>query len=452
MSRPMTTYLTLAGALLTANASSACRPPQPAPLLVPAADALLAPTVTRIPIVLDEERLQMYGVRAAWVSDSERWGGGGQRRYEVGDDRRHKVYFGGTTVPFESFVYDASHDHFIVPGFWAVSRTGAFTFDPPPMVAVSGVQEPTSVVPRCDVVIAVHYQADAISAVCTVVGTTRSPHGFSLPDVLELGRIGRRSFDSTGEGRFHLASGWSAWSTVAHFIETGDVVVGIDTASRGRHARPRPKLRRYVTVRIDARGEKKVIQRGEWYSAGVTRQGEVVGVISDRRRADLLWLDRDGTQKFRVALDSPGLLAFHADGACTLEGVESRPGGILTCYDREGQLRWRRHAFDLVGGWTVDEQGWSYFYEQHQGGPRYTLVAVDPEGMIAWRVPLVPPVSYLLVAGDDLCFLPEPWLDEPFTPELVCIGPRHGQPLTANRPSLDESPDGSGDSSAQLTG
>ncbi len=424
MSRPTTTRIALAGVLLSATAG--CRPPELPALLVPAPEAVVAPTVTRIPLALDEEQLRMYELREASIVGLWKW-----RREETA-----VVSFAGTMTPLESFVYDTSRDRFIVPGFWALSRAGELTFDPPPLAAPAGVSQQSNAELRrevdysgCEGIIAVRYEMDTITVLCADTSSTRGHHGRRYPDVLNLGRIDARSLELVEWLALPPAPGWNSWSTLEHFLESGDVVIGIEASARQRRwmTIPRTQGRRRATVRIDPSGEVDVISRGQWYSAGVTRQGEVVGVTSRGRRAALLWLDRDGAQRARIPLDYAGSTATYADGVCTLEQVERKIGGTFTCFDRDGRLLWRRFTHGWIISWVVDDEGWSYFLGQYEQDPVYTLVAVGPDGMIAWRVPMGPLVGTLLVAGDDLCFVAEHSPDsELLAPELVCVGPRHG--------------------------
>jgi hypothetical protein len=427
-SRPTTTRLALAGALLTASAGIGCRPPEPAPLLVPAADAGPAPTVTRIPLTLDEDQLHLYEQKKSRLS----FDGFDARLQRYEDQLTDVVSFAETMTPFESFVYDASHDRFIVPGFWAVSRTGDLIYDPPPLAAPAGVQQRPNAELRgafdrfdCQVIVAVRYEASVITLLCARTVATRAPHRRPNPDVIVFVRIDARTLEHIESYWLPPAPGWDPWSTVERFLESGEVVVGVDASAGARwFPIPRTQGSRYATLRIDAGGGVDITQRGRWYSAGVTRRGEVVGVTAHRRRGALLWFDRGGVQHVRIPLDHAKLSATHAEGVCTLDGAQLGRGSTLSCFDRNGPLRWRRRAPELIDGWSVDDDGWSFFFERHQGDLRATLVAVTPDGVIAWRAPVDPPLGTLLVAGDELCFVPErqPY-SRSFAPELVCIGP-----------------------------
>jgi hypothetical protein len=428
----MTTRFALAGVLLTlvTGAGIGCRPPDRAPLLVPADDAVLAPTVTRIPVALDEDQREFFESGKVPIAFD---------RYST--MLQHYVYqrtkvmsFTGTTTPFEDFVYDASHDRFIVPGHTAVSRTGELTFDPPPLVAPPGLRPRLSAEMReafhdrrmCEVTVAVRIQPDFITALCTIVAVeTYNRHRRGrryYPDMIDWGQMNASSFKADYGSKSHslpLAPGWDSWSSVEHFLESGELVIGVETSS---WLGPPIRGSRYATVRIDRRGEREVIHRGRWQSARVTRQGEVVGVVRRAGRGVLLGLDRDGKQRFREVLDESAVVASHAEGVCTLERSHAGTSGTLSCFDRDGELQWRRFAPYLAGGWLVADDGWNYFFDDFPNTRRAILVAVNPEGMIAWRLPVDPPVTYLHVAGDDLCFVVYP-------PGLVCIGPRHGQPV-----------------------
>lgn len=144
--------------------------------------------------------------------------------------------------------------------------------------------------------------------------------------------------------------------------------------------------------------------------------------------------------------------------------VRSSPGGVyvleegcgydercLASYNRELELQWRRTIPRPVTGLFVDDSGWIYFGVM---GPRvpdagyvstkFELIALTPRGEVAWtwvHRPK-PPDEYwegltvggLMAMGHDLCFSLEGYSRPPVDgsyppPELVCVSPRHGQPV-----------------------
>lgn len=421
--------------LLAAGVIVGCASRQPAPVLVPGDDGALAPKVTRIELALDEQRLQLFSSKLApfWTEG-------------VDAERSSDFFsFAASTSPFESFVYDERADRFIVPGIWSLSRTGSLSFHPPPLAAGPEVAHPGDAELRtrlrrttCPLLVAVDHRPESVMVLCADARPARGypshryRRGLSRPDSMFLVRLDpHHDLRELDFRELPIAASWDAWSTVTRFLESGEVVVAIAAPSvyipwRGPVSRP-PRSR-HPTLRIDPRGGLAVIRRGWWLSAEVTKGGDVIGTVRRFGGAALLGLDRDGGQRFRVELEQPGIAKAHQDGVFVLESAAPVAGATITCFDGKGQLRWRRHTPGSVTDWMVDDAGWAYLVATYEGAQRPTIVAVSPEGSIAWSLPGAPPKGGMMAAGDDLCFVTEAG-EEPSAvpPELVCIGPRHGR-------------------------
>jgi hypothetical protein len=148
------------------------------------------------------------------------------------------------------------------------------------------------------------------------------------------------------------------------------------------------------------------------------------------------------------------LAAWRSPGGVYVLEANSREGRPrrLASYNRELELQWRRTIPSPVTDLLVDDGGWIYFGVM---GPRmpvagkyestkFELIALTPRGEVAWKWVHrpKPPDKYwksltvgtLMAAGDDLCFSLEGYSRLPVDgsyspPELVCISPRHGQPV-----------------------
>lgn len=434
MTRPPSRPLPLVVPLLAAGVIVGCASRRPAPALVPGDDGAPVPKVTRIELALDERRLQLFSGKLAPF-----WAEG------VDPERSSDFFsFADSTSPFESFVHDERTDRFIVPGIWSLSRSGSLSFHPPPLAAgpevpLRGAAELRAALRSvtCPLLVAVDQQPESVMVLCVDARPARGypshryRRGLNRPDSIFLVRLDpRHDLRELDFRELRIAGAWDAWSTVKHFLESGEVVVALAERSvyiPGRGPVSRPPRSRHPTLRIDPRGRLEVIRRGCWLSAEVTKGGDVIGVVRRFGGAALLGLDRDGGQRFRVELEQPGIVKAHQDGVCVLASASPVAGATIGCFDRKGQLRWRRHTPGSVTDWMVDDAGWAYLVATYEGAQRPTIVAVSPEGSIAWSLPGAPPKGGMMAAGDDLCFVAEAGKEpSAVPPELVCIGPRHG--------------------------
>lgn len=419
MTRLIRIACVLGYALTSAATGIGCVRQEAAPFLVPPKPPPPAPVSTRVALTFEggEEEIFLHPGRA---NDLHR--------------------FAGTTTPFEQFIYDADRDRFVLPGFWAIDRSGRARFDPEPLAGPPGAAVRPSAELRgalgrspddVEVILAVWYGEDAIVVLCSErVPNKRTAHQRRMPDALLVERLDPSSLERLDETRLALAEGWRARSTLARFLRDGTVVAAVAAPAWYRRwfPIPTPQGSRHPTVRIEPLGEVELVRRGRWYSAGVTDDGEVVGVVERSGRAALLGLDRDDGRRFRVELERPGLVATHAGGVCILDSAWPAAGATIACFDRNARLQWRRRTPGWVNDWMVDDAGWIYLVATYGRGERPTIVAVNPAGSIAWSLPAAPPPGGMMAAGEDLCFVTEAPPDaRSWKPELVCIGPRHGR-------------------------
>lgn len=119
---------------------------------------------------------------------------------------------------------------------------------------------------------------------------------------------------------------------------------------------------------------------------------------------------------------------------------------VLSCFDRQLEPRWTRSVGDRVNDWLVDEDGWVYLGIP---GPNNVvdgeIIAVTPNGAIAWRLATTIGPDRIMLVGDDLCVIPDPTDYPEPAAQIVCVSPRHGrhdepwgQPGPRSRVSAEE--------------
>lgn len=396
--------------------SAACGAARPVERLAVQEPSTRAPKVRRVPVTFGSGGLLDFIEKEATIVLAR-----------DPPEEESRVAFANRTTPFENFIYDPEKDRFVVPSFWALTRSGTLTFAPPPLTWTGPVPLPDADLRRisrdafCDVILAAHMTQHDTVLLCTSLSHAFQPEAPDLRDVVVRVSFDAGSAEVRARKGLAIARGWDATSMLWEFLATGRLFVAVEGNVLERRVSPA----RHPTLRIDAGDEVHVLSKRTWHSATVTDDGRVVGVTRSAGRASLHGLDGEGQRRFHVPLRDAGIVARHSEGVCVREGVGYRDATI-ECFDRQGLLRWRRTTTGRVRDWMVDDDGWIYLVQDGRG-ERKRIVAVSPSGSIVWSFPAGPPHGGLVAVDDDLCFVSEVDNDgRGAPPELVCIGPRHG--------------------------
>ena len=424
-------------------ASAACRPTPQIPLLAPAAEAIAAPSVERIPLRREGEHADAHAFSFHDLLPSQQ--------------------FWETNAPLETFFYAPEDGRFLVPGFAAVDELGAVTLDPDPLTGPPGTRTlPTRELSAAWLAahptfkddqdgaweawhghtMAVWYGEQSIVALAAQnLPVKAHAHARRLGDAILVRRFDPHTLRLHGELRLPTA-GWDARTTLTRFLRDGTLIVGIHT---GRHSRKEARFLGWpadlipntgtdsAIVRIDRNGALTVLWRDAWQCAALTGRDEVVGIAVRGRRPFLFGLNRDGVQTFRRPLGPVAFgterIAAHREGFCVAHETGASPvWTVISCYDHEARLAWRRGVAWSATNWFVDDTGWIYLDRPVREGAE--IVAVDPRGTIAWRLfHEHRPQAGLAAVKDALCFVTDP-PDDPSRPapaEFVCLRPRHGE-------------------------
>jgi hypothetical protein len=432
--------------LLAVAASVGCRPAEQVPVLAPATEVIAAPSVDRVPLRLAVEQADEPPLSFGNLPPSKQ--------------------FRETNAPIETLLYTPEDGRLLVPGFAAVDELGVVTLEPEPLTGPPGTQAlSTNEVNAAWLSAHPTYTPDGqendgpwaawhgrIMAVwygeetTVALGAQNLPvkahaHARPLGDAILVRRLDADTLRIVDELRLPLA-GWDARTTLTRFLRDGTLIVGVHT---GRGNRKEARFLGWspahipntgsnsAIVRIDPSGSLTVLRRGAWQVAALTARDEVVGIAIRGGRPVLFGVTNDGALTFRRPLEPMAFgterIASHREGFCVANGTTGHlVWTVISCYDHEARLVWRRGVPWYATDWFVDDDAWIYLERPVRDGVE--LVAVHPHGAIAWRLfHEHRPQSGLTAVGDALCFITDPPDDHsrPSPSELVCLSPRHGQ-------------------------
>lgn len=304
----------------------------------------------------------------------------------------------GTTFPFQRPVFDAQHDRFVLPGFYAVERNGRTTHGLEVLEAGGspGVAHRPVIRDRSDHRIVAIWRGPESTVVLhgSMVPRKNNPHGCRNPSNIQVSVFAKEGGARRASYVLTLADGWDARAALDRFLVDGNLVAPVDARQSdelaGRYDRGRRLSailrRRSATIRIDALGHVSVLprERREWPAAIRAPSSKAASVV---------WQVHELGPRPRLAAVSPGgservhtlprgadvtSLAVHDDGACAL--VRRGYAYELTCLDGDARVRWaRRLPKEATRELVVDADGRLYL-TMVDG-----VVALDPSGAVAWR-------------------------------------------------------------------